>query len=123
VAVVGAHLSGQPLNPQLTERGARLVKSGRTASGYRLYALPDGRPGLIRDPAVNGPGIALEIWAVPEHTFASFVNAIAPPLGIGTLTLDDGLTVKGFLCEAHAATSAAEITHFGGWRRYLAAKA
>src|SRR5205807_8685644 len=36
VAVVGAHLTGQPLNRQLIERGARMVKACRTAPGYRL---------------------------------------------------------------------------------------
>jgi allophanate hydrolase len=123
VAVVGAHLSGQPLNHQLTNRRARLVRAARTAPDYRLYALPDGRPGLIRDPAAtHGPGIEVEVWAVPEDQFGSFVGAIPPPLGIGTVTLDDGQQVKGFLCEAHVLTSAPEITQFGGWRSYLQVK-
>ncbi len=123
VAVVGAHLQGQPLNWQLTDRGGRFMKSCRTAAGYRLYAL-DGtkpaKPGLVRDLSYAGPGIELELWAVPEDQFGGFVAAVPPPLGIGNATLDSGKTVKCFICEQFAIDGAKEITHFGGWRGYLA---
>jgi allophanate hydrolase len=122
VAVVGAHLSGQPLNRQLTERGARLLKSCRTAPGYRLYAL-DGtmppKPGLVRDDSYEGSGIAVEVWAMPENQFGGFVAEIPPPLGIGNATLDDGQTVKSFICEPYAVGRSTEITRYGGWRNYL----
>ena len=123
VAVVGAHLSGEPLNAQLTERDARLLKTCRTASDYRLYALSGtnpAKPGLVRDPKFHGPGIEVEVWAMPEDRFGDFVAGIAAPLGIGTVTLDDGDEVKCFLCEAHALPDATEITHLGGWRAYRA---
>jgi allophanate hydrolase len=122
IAVVGAHLSGQPLNRQLTERNARLVRTARTAPGYRLYALADAvpaKPGLIRDGAGQGL-IELEIWEMDHAAFGSFVAEIPPPLGIGTVTLENGGTVKGFLCEAHAVAAAEDITTFGGWRNWLA---
>jgi allophanate hydrolase len=121
VAVVGAHLSGQPLNWQLTDRNARLVRTARAAPGYSLYALAGTvppKPGLIRD---GGQGlIELEIWEMDHAAFGSFVAEIPPPLGIGTVTLDDGGTVKSFLCEAHAVAGAEDITTFGGWRNWLA---
>src|SRR5436190_5257098 len=88
VAVVGAHLAGQPLNHQLTERGARLVQSCRTSPEYRLYALANTtppKPGLVREPGHRGLGIALEIWAVPAQHFGTFVAAVPPPLGIGSV--------------------------------------
>ncbi|MEO7547476.1 MAG: allophanate hydrolase, partial [Ramlibacter sp.] len=53
VAVVGAHLSGMPLNGQLTERGATLLRETLTAPQYRLYALPGTvppKPGMVRVP-------------------------------------------------------------------------
>jgi len=122
VAVVGAHLSGQPLNCQLTERGARLMKTCRTALGYRLYAL-DGtvppKPGLVRDLEFSGDGIEVEVWAVPEDRFGGLVAAVPPPLGIGCATLDNGDVVKCFICESYAIEHATEITSFGGWRNYL----
>jgi allophanate hydrolase len=122
VAVVGAHLTGQPLNWQLTERGARCVRTCRTARDYRLYALDrtmPPKPGLVREPGFEGPGIEVEVWAVPEDRFGGFVAAVPPPLGIGNAVLEDGQTVKCFVCEPYAIAGAAEITRFGGWRAYV----
>jgi allophanate hydrolase len=122
IAVVGAHLSGQPLNWQLSERGARLVRTCRTAPGYRLYALAGAhppKPGLVRDPAFSGPGIEVEVWAMPEDQVGSFLALIPAPLGLGSANLADGESVKCFLCEPYAIASATEITRFGGWRAYL----
>jgi allophanate hydrolase len=124
LAVVGAHLSGQPLNSQLTQRGARLKKTCRTSRGYRLYALSGtkpAKPGLARDDQFSGPGVELEIWTIPKDKFGSFVADVPEPLSIGNITLDSGELVKGFVCESHALAGATEITHFGGWRDYLAA--
>ncbi|MEO6569704.1 MAG: allophanate hydrolase [Opitutaceae bacterium] len=121
LAVVGAHLTGQPLNSQLTERGGRLVRSARTADCYRLYALADTappKPGLVRVAPGEGAPIEIEVWTLPLSAWAEFVVAIPAPLGIGTLILDDGATVKGFLCEPAALLGSEDITHFGGWRAY-----
>jgi len=125
VAVVGAHLSGQPLNWQLTERRARLLKTTKTPRGYRLYALPGTqppKPGLVREDGFQGPGIEVEVWAVPEDEFGSFVAGVPAPLGIGNATLDHGDNVKCFICEPYALRNATEITHFGGWRAFLASE-
>jgi allophanate hydrolase len=122
LAVVGAHLTGQSLNWQLTGRGARLMKTCPTAPGYRLYALEKtvpSKPGLVRDDGFRGAGIEVEVWAVPQDQFGGFVAAIPSPLGIGNVTLDSGDVVKGFVCEPYALEAAHEITHFGGWRAYL----
>jgi allophanate hydrolase len=122
VAVVGAHLSGQPLNHQLTERGARLVRACRTSAHYRLFALRDtvpGRPGLVRDPDYTGSGIDVEVWAVPEDQFGGLVGAVPPPLAIGSVQLDTDQWVTGFVCEPAAIHGAAEITQLGGWRQYV----
>jgi len=124
IAVVGAHLSEQPLNTQLTERNARLIETTRTATGYSFYELPGAvprKPGLVFDGVGKG-GIEVEIWEMDAEGFGSFVGLIPPPLGIGTLTLADGSTVKGFICEAHAVAKAKDITSFGGWRNWLASK-
>jgi allophanate hydrolase len=123
IAVVGAHLSGQPLNTQLTERGARLLKSCRTWGDYRLFALPatvPPKPGLVRERGYQSTGIEAEVWSVPEDRFGGFVAAVPPPLAIGTVRLDSGEWVKGFVCEPLALEGAVEITGFGGWRKYLA---
>jgi allophanate hydrolase len=121
IAVVGAHLTGQPLNRQLTERGATLVRTTATTREYRLYALAGTappKPGLVRETGFDGPGIEVEVWAMPAARFASFVAEIPPPLGIGTVALADGTAVKGFICEPQGLAGATEITHFGGWRAF-----
>ncbi|EKF76034.1 allophanate hydrolase [Alcanivorax hongdengensis A-11-3] len=122
VAVVGAHLSGMPLNSQLTERHAVLLEATRTAPCYRLYALANTtppKPGLIRDDAA-GDSILIELWQMPMANFGSFVSLIPAPLGIGSLETEDGRWVKGFICEPWAIASATEVTALGGWRAYIA---
>lgn len=124
VAVVGAHLTGQPLNVQLQERAARYLKTTRTAPGYSFYALAGtvpAKPGLIFDGKGAG-SIEVEIWEMDEAAFGSFVALIPPPLGIGSVKLEDGYFVKGFLCEPYAIAGATDITAFGGWRAWLAAE-
>ena len=120
VAVVGAHLSGQPLNWQLTDAARALVEDvPKRLPCYRFYALPGHAAAQARVGArgrIQGPGIEVEVWAVPENQFGSFVAAVPPPLGIGSATLEDGETVKCFICEPYALRDATEITQFGGWR-------
>ncbi len=119
VAVVGAHLTGLPLNGQLTGRRGRLVAGTRTAPCYRFFALPDGkRPGLIRV-ETGGAAIECEVWELPESEFGSFVAGIPAPLGIGKVELEDGSSVNGFICEGVGIEGAVDITVFGGWRAYL----
>jgi allophanate hydrolase len=123
VAVVGSHLSRQPLHWQIIESGARLFRHARTAPGYRLYTLDDTKPptpGLVRDESFFGPGIEVEVYAMPLDRFGAFAVAVPPPLAIGNLVLDNGETVKAFLSEPYAVAGATEITGFGGWRNYLA---
>ncbi len=125
IAVVGAHLSGMPLNRELTDRGGSFLRATTTTADYRLFALPGGppaRPGLIRVGA-GGAAIALEVWSLPPEGFGRFVAGIPSPLGIGTLALADGTSVKGFLCETIATEGARDVTEFGGWRAFVAAQA
>ncbi|MES1164345.1 MAG: allophanate hydrolase [Verrucomicrobiota bacterium] len=122
VAVVGAHLTGQPLNHQLTNLGATLVAERRTKPCYRLFALRDTtppKPGLVRTAAGDGVAVAVELWRLTPSAFGTFVSRIPPPLCMGKLELDDGTTVSGFLCEGHAIEGARDISSFGGWRAYL----
>ncbi len=121
IAVVGAHMSGLPLNGQLADLHGRLEFAGKTAAIYRLYALPGGpphRPGMVRV-AKGGAAIELEVWSIPAWSLADFVEKIPAPLGIGMITLADGTTVQGFLCESYATEDAKDITSFGGWRAYV----
>jgi hypothetical protein len=124
VAVCGAHMTGLLLNPQLTNLGASFVEATTTSPDYKLYKLngfTPARPGLIRVLS-GGSAIALEIWALPIKNYGIFVSGVPAPLGFGTLTLADGRTVNGFLCEHYATLDAVDISHLGGWRSYLSAQ-
>lgn len=121
LAVVGAHLSGQPLNHQLTERGGYLLQPCRSAAHYRLFALADGRrPALVA--SQQGAPIELELWALPKGAWADLLTDIPAPLGLGSVQLADGRRVPGFICEPVALDGARDITAFGSWRAYLAAQ-
>jgi allophanate hydrolase len=123
VAVVGLHLSGMPLNPQLLALGARYLETTTTSADYRLYALQTSapaKPGLLRVQD-GGNAIEVELWAIPEKAFGTFMRGVREPLGIGTVRLTGGRSVHGFLVESDAVSSARDISEFGGWRKFVAA--
>ncbi|HWF00136.1 MAG TPA: allophanate hydrolase [Caulobacteraceae bacterium] len=125
LAVVGAHLAAMPLHWQLSSRRARLVRRGRTSSAYRLYAMTSttpAKPALIHVGA-GGAHIEVEVYELEIAAFGSFVAAVPPPLAIGTVELDDGSQVKGFVAEPRAIEGAEDITGLGGWRAYVAREA
>lgn len=124
LAVVGAHLSGMPLNHQLTQLGATLVMATTTSARYRLYALPftsPPKPGLKR---VNSEGmnIAVEVWSLPMTAMGQFISQVDTPLAIGTIELRDGQWVKGFVCEPWGLEDAEDVSSHGGWRAYIASR-
>jgi allophanate hydrolase len=123
LAVVGAHLEGMPLHWQLTSRNATFVGAFTTAPNYRLYAMADSvppKPALVH--SGEGAAIALEVYELDLASFGSFVAEVPPPLAIGTVTLADGSSVKGFVAEPRALTGAEDITHLGGWRAFIASR-
>lgn len=122
LAVVGAHLSGMPLNWQLTTRNARLVRATRTAPGYRLYAMAEQSPPkpALAHVGTGGGSIEIEIYELDVSAFGSFVAEVPAPLAIGSVSLEDGSVVRGFVAEPRALTGALDITTHGGWRAYLA---
>ncbi len=123
LAVCGAHLSGLPLNGELTARKGKLLTCTKTSSDYRLYALfgeTPSRPGMVHvKENEQGFAIEVEVWELPMRELGSFVASIPKPLGIGTISLTDGEMVLGFLCEHYAVATAKDISHLGGWREYL----
>jgi allophanate hydrolase len=124
LAVVGAHLAGMPLHWQLTSRDAQLAASTRTAAAYRLYAMADAtppKPALIHV-GEGGGAIELEVYELTVEAFGSLVAEVPPPLAIGTVTLEDGSQVKGFVAEPRAIDGAEDVTKHGGWRAYIASR-
>jgi allophanate hydrolase len=125
IVVVGAHLSGLPLNRELVDLGAAFWREAATTADYRLFALPGtepAKPGLLRVADGAGAAIKVEVWTLDAASFGAFVARIPPPLGIGTVRLADGALAKGFLVEAEAVKTAEDVSRFGGWRAYLAGR-
>ena len=123
IAVVGAHLSGMALNGELIALGGRMLRTTATAAEYKLYALngtTPPKPGMLRVDPNSGSPIDVEVWALSAEAFGKFVAAIPSPLSIGTIKLADGSGVKGFIVEPAAIGGAREISHFGGWRAFMA---
>ena len=124
LAVVGAHLEGMPLHWQLTSCGAHPLGSTRTSPDYRLYAMAESvppKPALVHAP--DGASIEVEVYELDLGAFGSFVAEVPAPLAIGTVTLEDGSRVKGFVAEPRAIVGAQDITHLGGWRAFMATPA
>lgn len=124
IAVCGAHMSGLPLNKDLTKRGATFNRSAKSAPDYKFFALAGGppqRPGMVKCAPGEGGSVDLELWDMPLHEFGSFMLTIPAPLGIGTISLDDGNNVKGFICEANGAKGGQDITEMASWRAFLSA--
>ncbi|MBJ7329892.1 MAG: allophanate hydrolase [Solirubrobacteraceae bacterium] len=123
LAVVGAHLSGMPLNRQLTDRGGRFVRATTTAPDYRFFALPDGkRPALSRATDGDGAAIECEVWDMPAAALGELLGLIGAPLGLGRVTLADETEITSFICESGALAGATDITDHGGWRPYFSAQ-
>jgi allophanate hydrolase len=120
IAVVGAHLAGQPLHHELAGRGARLVAATVTAPEYRLFALDTSprKPGLVRV-LEGGAPVAVEVWSLAADAWGDVVDTIPAPLCLGRVMLADGTSVAGFLCEPYATIGARDITDFGGWRAFV----
>ena len=121
LVVVGAHMTGMPLNHELQALGAAFVRKAATRPVYRLYELAGtkpAKPGLLRVEEGEGAAIEVELWSLDAAGFGVFVSHIPPPLGIGTIALEDGSWEKGFLVEAIGIRGARDITEFGGWRSY-----
>ncbi len=125
LAVVGAHMSGLPLNDALRELGAAFVRRTKTAPRYRLHHLPGtvpARPGLF--PVADeqqGSEILAEVWELPHQAAGALLETIPQPLGLGRITLADGTAVPGFLAHGPVPPGATDVSKFGGWRAYLEA--
>lgn len=124
LVVAGAHLRGQPLNPQLLDLAARFVEATTTAPAYRMFALDTvpAKPGVVRVPG-RGAALAVEVWALDAAAFGAFVAGLPAPMAIGRVELADGRELPGFLVEPFALENAEDITVHGGWAAYRAAAA
>lgn len=122
LVVAGAHMRGLPLNPALVGFGGEFVADAVTAPAYRMVSVggaPVPRPGLIRVLS-GGSRLAVEVWRLPLAGLGALMVTVTPPLAIGSTELDDGRVLPGFVCEGYVLDTAPDVSHFGGWRGYVA---
>jgi allophanate hydrolase len=85
-----------------------------------MDALTPPKPALVH--RQDGAAIEVEVYDMPEAMLGRFLLQIPPPLGLGKIELESGELVCGFICEPRALDGAPDITQYGGWRYYVAAK-
>ena len=121
LAVNGTLMRGLELNPNLVKAGATFAREARTAPCYRIWSIGDRHPAMIRTRGA-GARVALELWDVPVEGLARILQNEPPGLAIGKVVLADGSVVLGVLGEPFLCEGKREITEFGGWRAYVAAR-
>ena len=115
-------MRGLALNKNLIAVGATFVREATTSPSYRLWSIGDRHPAMVRV-AHGGTAIAVEVWDVPAAGLAAVLLAEPPGLSIGKVRLADGEETLGVLGEAVLCEGQREITEYGGWRAYVAARA
>ena len=121
LAVNGTLMRGLELNPNMLEAGATFVREDETDACYRIWSIDDRHPAMLRTPG-QGTRVALELWDVPVEGLARILQNEPPGLAIGKVVLQDGSVVLGVLGEPFLCEGKREITEFGGWRGYTAAR-
>ena len=121
LAVNGTLMQGLELNGNMLAAGAAFVREARTAPVYRLWSIDDRHPAMVRV-AAGGASIAVEVWSVPPAGLAAILLQEPPGLCVGRVRLADGEDVLGVLGEPALCDGQREITQYGGWRAYLAAR-
>lgn len=121
LAVNGTLMHGLELNGNLLTAGARFVREATTVPQYRLWSIGDRHPAMIRV-TDGGAAIAVEVWNVPAAGVARILLQEPPGLCIGKVRLADGQETLGVLGEPALCEGQVEITRWGGWRAYVAAR-
>jgi len=121
LAVNGTLMRGLELNDNLVTVDASFVRETRTAAVYRLWSIGDLHPAMLRVDE-GGAAIAVEIWSVPPEGLAAILMKEPPGICIGKVRLEDGSETLGVLGEPALCEGMPEITAYGGWRAYVAAR-
>ncbi len=121
LAVNGTLMRGLELNGNLLAVGATFNRETTTAPSYRLWSIGDRHPATLRVGS-GGAAIAAQAWDVPAAGLATILLQEPPGLCIGKVRLADGEETLGVLGESALCEGQREITEYGGWRAYLAAR-
>jgi gamma-glutamylcyclotransferase (GGCT)/AIG2-like uncharacterized protein YtfP len=121
LAVNGTLMRGLALNGNLLAAGATFARETTTVPTYRLWSIDDRHPAMLRV-TQGGRSIVVEVWDVPAAGLAAIMLGEPSGLCVGKVRLTEGEEVLGILGEPALCEGQREITEYGGWRAYLAAR-
>ena len=119
--VNGTLMRGLKLNANLD--GATFLEETWTAPVYRIHSIGDVHPGMYEVPD-DGVSVQGELYEVPDDVWQRVEAGEPPGLYRGPVKLADGRVVPGILYPQEMAESGRhrDISEFGGWRGYVAAR-
>ncbi len=120
--ICGSALRGQPDHANL--HGATFVREAQTKAIYRLHSVNDQHPGIYEVPS-GGVAIKGEIYELSDDQHAKLLASEPPDLYEAPIELDDGTRVPAMIYprDLIEARGYADISHFGGWAAFKAARA
>jgi gamma-glutamylcyclotransferase (GGCT)/AIG2-like uncharacterized protein YtfP len=102
--------------------GAEFLGEVLTEPRYRLYSIGDRHPAMF-EVTTGGVTVHGELYQVPESVWRRVESGEPHGLYRGTIHLADGRAVDGILYPRELAQgSHRDISEFGGWRAYQAAR-
>jgi hypothetical protein len=121
LAVNGTLMRGLALNGNLLAAGATFLRETTTVPSYRMWSIGDRHPAMVRV-AHGGAAITVEVWEVPAAGLGAILLGEPAGLSVGKVRLADGEETLGVLGEPILCEGQREITEYGGWRAYVAAR-
>ncbi|MBW4522241.1 MAG: gamma-glutamylcyclotransferase [Scytolyngbya sp. HA4215-MV1] len=122
VFICGSALRGQPDHQNL--QSAKFIREATTQPRYRLHAAGDAWHPAIYEVPEEGISIPGEVYELTTEQF-DYLNANEPPhMYPADVVLEDGEVLTAFLYpqELVVQYSWEDISHYGGWAAYQAAR-
>lgn len=110
------------VSDEAERHGLRRLESARTAPRYRLFAVEDKWAALVED-AERGIAVPGALFEVPDEQWEALLAGEPPGFHQQPVELEDGRVVTAAFAElAHLVRAGVEITEYGGFVAYLAAR-
>lgn len=118
--VNGTLMRGLALSPNLD--GAEFLSETRTAARYRIYSIGDVHPGMF-EVDQGGVEVSGELYRIPVDVLRRLEEGEPPNLYRGRVQLVDGRVTDGILYPRDLAEQhGRDISSYGDWRTYMAAR-
>jgi hypothetical protein len=110
------------VSDEAERHGLRRLENVRTAPRYRIFAIEDKWAALVED-AERGISVPGALFEVPDEQWEALLAGEPPGLGQEPVELEDGRSVTAAFADLdHLERAGVEITEYGGFVAYLAAR-